>query len=396
VTNGTYIELCAGLGGTRAGLDAAGWVCNLALDNDPDVAAAHREAFGDCIQLDVRDLAVADVPSHDLLVSGFPCQPFSSSGLRNGFSHEKGHVFEKVAHICAIRKPTAVLLENVRGLLSNAYGHTFASVLSTLTGLDYVVSWGVLDSAWFGVPQSRPRIFIVATRRDIGATVGVSSNDEVPPVNAALGEYLAPFGRPRVVDLGGVIEERRPRPGLRRPVPQTPFGVLGTATSETCWTWDKAIPVSRLNGTALGDVVCPNFEFKEQVRSVRYWGHSGVTKPYFKSDPIAHCQGTNIGAGPTFGIEKRKLRTARARAALLEYANWVREEQDHLIFRIVPSRAALLFGPHMESLQRVLATQSVGVTKQYEMIGNLVVPEVARRLGVSLNQQLFAAVSGNV
>jgi site-specific DNA-cytosine methylase len=381
----TYVEFCAGIGGTRAGLGAAGWRCNLALDNDDEVVKAHRIAFGDCMHGDVRDLDAEEVPPHDLLVAGFPCQPFSSSGSRTGFSHGKGHVFSAVAQICARHRPKAVLLENVRGLLSNAYGHTFASVLSALTALGYNVTWGVLDAARFGVPQARPRVFIVGTF-GVATQTGVEIDCPVPSL--AIATYLAPQGEPTSIDLDKIIADRRPRIGLRRPDPQTPFGTFGVAAGTRCWTWRNAECRLKERGLSLGDVVCPDFGPKEEVRSVRYWGHSGVTRPYFKKEPLAHCLGTNIGAGPTFGIEKRRISTGVAKSALLEHANWVREEKDHLIFRLVPTRAALLFGPHVEPLQKSLKAQPVGITKQYEMLGNLVTPEVARRLGEALRHEL--------
>jgi len=78
-----------------------------------------------------------------------------------------------------------------------------------------------------------------------------------------------------------------------------------------------------------------------------------------------------------------------SRAALLENANWVRDEEDHVVFRLTPARAALLFGPFVEAIQGALVAESCGITKQYEMLGNMVSPEVARRLGVSVRDVLF-------
>jgi hypothetical protein len=380
----SFVELCAGLGGTRAGLEAAGWKCAYAGDNDVSVVASHRAAFGDCACEDVRELPVSAVPAHHVLVAGFPCQPFSSSGLRTGFQHNHGNVFHAVVRMCAAHNPPYILLENVRGLLSNAFGHTFATVLRELIAIGYSVSWAVLDAEWFGAPQSRPRVFIIAKRNQ-------GPDDATTGADGILYSYVSPIGESRTFRLDAVIAERSPRIGLRRPHPQTPFGTVGYASGDECRTWSRAVPLNRSRCSSLGDVVCPSFPGKESVRSVRYWGHSGVTKPYFKAQALAHCIGTNIGAGPTFGVRKALVQTTAARNALLEHANWVREEHEHVIFRLVPERAALLFGSHIDPIQRALRAGAASVTKQYEMLGNLVTPEIMRRLAVDVSRDMAGA-----
>lgn len=385
----SFVELCAGLGGTRAGLDAAGWTCNLALDNDPDAVVAHRLAFGTCDYADVRKMDPYGIPKHDLLVSGFPCQPFSSSGSKTGFEHEKGLVFDAVANVADKLQPRIVLLENVTGILSNAYGHTFASILQRLTKIGYMVAWGVLNSAWFGIPQERQRVFIIGTRSAPDRSFCLEQCNEkllleVGLAGMVISEYLTPVGLPIELGISQIIVEREPRMGLRRPNPQTPFGRVGIAVEDKVWTWNGAIPKFSVKAESLGEIVCPDFKLKNEVRSVRYWGHSGTTLPYFKREPLAHCVGTNIGAGPTFGIIKSALVTPGSRDLVLKYANWFREEPNHLVFRLTPSRAALLFGPHMMSLQRAIDKVPIGVTKKYELLGNLVAPEVVRNIGQQL------------
>jgi site-specific DNA-cytosine methylase len=389
-----FVELCAGIGGMRAGLTATGWTCELAIDVDADAVEAHRAAFGDCVLADVRELDFGTIPTHDLLVSGFPCQPFSSSGDRTGFDHQSGNVFEHVAELCGRLRPRAILLENVKGLLSNAYGHTFACILRKLTSLGYEVAWGTLDSEWFGIPQQRQRVFIVGTRvRKRSSARPKIRAERFPPTTSSdvFAELLSPQGAATVLELPRLIEERQPRIGLRRPEPPVPFGPLGYAIEDHCWSWPKARPKELIDVGNLGDIVCPSFVGRDMVRSVRYWGHSGITRPYFKARPLAHCVGTNIGAGPTFGVANEAIRTTRDRENLLEFANWVREEPGHLVFRITPSRAALLFGPHIARIEEALELERIGVTKRYELLGNMVVPEIARRLGESIRRHLSDA-----
>ena len=161
-----YIEFCAGIGGTRAGLDAAGWQCVLAVDHDPDAITVHRMTHGSASERDVIDLSPDDLPDADVWVAGFPCQPFSSSGTRLGFEHQSGNVFEHLSRLIQERRPRIVVLENVEGLLTNKSGHTFAKILRGMTDLRYEVHWLVVNVRWYGVPQSRPRLFMIAADID--------------------------------------------------------------------------------------------------------------------------------------------------------------------------------------------------------------------------------------
>jgi site-specific DNA-cytosine methylase len=379
-----YIELCAGIGGARIGLDNAGWECVLAIDLDPEAVEIHKAAFGECIQADVTKFPIKDVPEHDVLVAGFPCQPFSSSGNRQGFNHRSGNVFSAIARIIESRIPKYCIFENVQGLLSNSYGHSFATILSEMNRLGYVVEWLVINASWFGAVQNRPRVFAVAYRYPIVP----NANDLVGRIDTdAIVESESIFERiPQLVDLkfvtptsgelARVLEERRPRVGLRRPKPTTPFQTSGISRNGefNCLKVRKSTP-DPIDGSRLGMICCPEFEHRQDVRSVRYWGHTGDTTYYFKKEPISHCIGTNIGANPTFGISNSKIRSKAARNRVLQFANWSRQEEDVLVFRLNPERSVLLFGESSICLQEAFRKCDVCDTSLYRLLGNMVVPE---------------------
>ena len=115
---------------------------------------------------DARKIDPNELPDLDLICGGFPCQSFSIAGKRKGFSDTRGTLFFEIARIAAIKKPKYLLLENVPGLLSHNGGRTFATILGTLDELGYDVVWEVLNSANFGVAQSRKRVFIVGFHRE--------------------------------------------------------------------------------------------------------------------------------------------------------------------------------------------------------------------------------------
>lgn len=158
------VELFAGVGGFRLGLERTGHEVVWANEWDKYAAQTYNKNFGG--QIDTRDITtVHDFPEFDLLVGGFPCQSFSVAGKGKGFNETRGTLFFEVARILRDKRPRNFLLENVKGLLSNQSGETFQTILRVLTDLGYDVEWKLLNSRFFGVPQNRERVFIIGTRR---------------------------------------------------------------------------------------------------------------------------------------------------------------------------------------------------------------------------------------
>jgi DNA (cytosine-5)-methyltransferase 1 len=113
---------------------------------------------------DITKIDASDVPDHDLLVGGFPCQAFSVAGQRKGFGDTRGTLFFEIARIAEEKKPKVMLLENVKGLLSHDKGRTLDIMVQTLNDIGYAVDFSILNSKFYGVPQSRERVFIVCSR----------------------------------------------------------------------------------------------------------------------------------------------------------------------------------------------------------------------------------------
>lgn len=167
-----FIDLFAGIGGFRIPLEAAGGRCVLTSEIDEYARRTYAANFGlkqDEIHGDIRLLDAGSIPDHDLLVGGFPCQPFSHAGLRQGFDDTRGTLFFEIQRIIEAKKPKAVLLENVRGLKGHDGGNTLRRILEIL-GKEYVVSTRVFNSKDFGLPQNRSRIYICAIRADLSAS----------------------------------------------------------------------------------------------------------------------------------------------------------------------------------------------------------------------------------
>jgi len=166
----TFIDLFCGIGGfhcaarqvvERRGVDMR---CLFASDIDPHCQKAYEANFGLVPVGDITQVMAKDVPDHDLLFAGFPCQPFSIIGDMRGFEDTRGTLFFDIARILEEKKPRAFILENVKMLVGHSKGATLARIMATLGDLGYHAEHRVLNALDFGVPQKRERILIVGFR----------------------------------------------------------------------------------------------------------------------------------------------------------------------------------------------------------------------------------------
>jgi DNA (cytosine-5)-methyltransferase 1 len=165
-----FIDLFCGIGGFRIagqlacverGIDPT---CVFSSDIDPDAQVAYEANFGERPHGDITEIHERDVPDHDLLLAGFPCQAFSICGDQRGFEDTRGTLFFNIARIIKEKRPPAFVLENVKQLRSHNGGHTLYRIMETLRELGYSVDYRILNALDFGLPQKRERIFIVGFR----------------------------------------------------------------------------------------------------------------------------------------------------------------------------------------------------------------------------------------
>lgn len=168
-----FIDLFAGIGGTRIGLEQAliesGFIpkCVFTSEIKPYAVEAYQHNFNDSdITGDITKVSTNDIPDFDILLAGFPCQPFSSAGVRKGFGDTRGTLFFDIERILKEKQPSAFLLENVEGLVNHNNGDTLSTIILHLENLGYNVSWRVINAADVGVPQNRKRIYIVGNKKN--------------------------------------------------------------------------------------------------------------------------------------------------------------------------------------------------------------------------------------
>ncbi|MDI9364299.1 MAG: DNA (cytosine-5-)-methyltransferase [Flavobacterium sp.] len=164
----TFSDLCAGIGGFRIGLESIGGHCIYSSEIDGDCEATYKSNFGEKFDFhDVLKINPTTFPSVDVFCAGFPCQPFSIAGKQKGFNDPRGEIFFKLAEIIKQSQPKVVFLENVTNLVIINKGEVMKSILATLDEIGYNVSYEILDSSNFGIPQTRKRVYIVGQRKDL-------------------------------------------------------------------------------------------------------------------------------------------------------------------------------------------------------------------------------------
>ena len=162
-----FLDLFAGIGGFRLGMESAGHECVGFCEIDKYARASYKVIHNTEGEIELHDItrvtdeSIRRFGSVDIICGGFPCQAFSIAGNRRGFEDARGTLFFEIARFASILRPQYLFLENVKGLLNHENGITFETIISTLDELGYDVEWQVLNSKDFGVPQNRERVFII-------------------------------------------------------------------------------------------------------------------------------------------------------------------------------------------------------------------------------------------
>lgn len=171
----SFIDLFAGIGGIRTAFESAGCKCIFSSEWDKFSQKTYEANFGECPSGDITKITTSEIPSHHILVGGFPCQPFSMAGIskKNSLGRESGFkdktqgtLFFEVVRIAEQKQPAVIFLENVKNITHHEDGKTFKIILSALDEIGYDVQYEVINAAGY-VPQQRKRTYIVAFRKDL-------------------------------------------------------------------------------------------------------------------------------------------------------------------------------------------------------------------------------------
>lgn len=193
----SFIDLFSGIGGTRTAFEKVGGTCRFSSENDKFACLTYKSNFNDNPFCDILDTDAESIPPYNILVAGFPCQPFSLAGvvkrnslnMKHGFQCEdKGQLFFKLVEILRVTQPDAFLFENVKNLISHNEGRTYYSMKKLLEITGYDVHEKVIDGKLL-VPQHRERVYIVGFRKDLKIEFDFD-NISIPPVYPSISSIL--------------------------------------------------------------------------------------------------------------------------------------------------------------------------------------------------------------
>lgn len=162
----TFIDLFAGIGGFRIAFEDLNGKCVFSSEIDEDCAKTYASNFGEYPNGDITKIKISEIPDHDILCGGFPCQPFSISGKMKGFDDTRGTLFFNVLEIVRKKRPKVVFLENVKHLKDHDGKKTLKTIIKNLEELGYQTEWHILNAKDFGLAQNRERIIIIGNEKN--------------------------------------------------------------------------------------------------------------------------------------------------------------------------------------------------------------------------------------
>ena len=209
------IDLFAGIGGIRLGFEKIGVECVFSSEWDKHAQDMYEENYGERPFGDINDIDPKEIPDHDFLLAGFPCQPFSIAGKQLGFADTRGTLFFNIEKILEEKSPYGFLLENVSRLVTHDKGRTFKVIIDKLENLGYTVYYKVLNTIDYGLPQLRKRIYIVGFKDNLHFQFPKPTSDKI-----LLSEILEPENEiPKSYYVSNEIREKR----FSKVKPNAPF-----------------------------------------------------------------------------------------------------------------------------------------------------------------------------
>ena len=246
-----FIDLFAGIGGFRLGLEKHGHKCVGWCEKDKFAQKSYRaihDTKGEWFADDITDVQPRELPEADVYCGGFPCQSFSIAGERGGFDDIRGTLIFEILRLAKERQPKYLFLENVKGLLNHDKGATFSTILKSMAEVGYDAEWQVLNSKNFGVPQNRERVFIIGH-------LGGFGGGQIFPIRGKNSKTIRQFGN--IVDDSDI--------NFKNPQRGRVYNPKGISPTLNCMEGGGLEPkiAEGLNTTEEGDSYCVDSNYNK-------------------------------------------------------------------------------------------------------------------------------------
>lgn len=409
--NARVAEMFAGVGGFRLGLERAGWRVVWSNQWEPSTRIQHAsdcyvKRFGpeghicEDIEVVLRDAAPSDIPDHELLVGGFPCQDYSVAKplpQAHGIQGKKGVLWWSIHKMIELKRPPLVLLENVDRLLkspASQRGRDFAIILSCFDQLGYDVEWRVINAADYGFPQRRRRVFIFAARRD--TTVGSwNARERLTSTGVFARAFPARFDCDGISGLPMFTLEADPYTvsqhfgtGLRT----SPFHNAGVMISGAVWT-AKAQPEYSGPRVTLGEVVLKTEVVPERFfipeHAVERWAYLKGPKAEPRVDKKTGHEYRYSEGGMAFPdplhLPARTILTGEGGSSPSRFKHVIKDPRTQNLRRLTPEELEELNG-----FPRGWTDTGMSDTRRAFMMGNALVVGVVEKLGCAIAEEFLA------
>ncbi len=294
------IDLFAGLGGIRIAFEENGVKCVKSSEIDKNACDTYEMNFNERPLGDITKIKASDLPDFDIIAGGFPCQPFSIGGLRKGFEDARGTLFFEVARIIEDKKPKAIFLENVAGIVSHNKGETIHRIEEILEELGYNFQWRIMNSLDYGIPQNRSRWYCVGFRSDLDIGFLGQTNKE----------YKAYFEFPQKIELKITLQE------IIKPIRSREYNISDVAKKNINTYIETYKNSGRYNEK--------NILLANEIRASRC---------NYRSDGISPCLTAKMGTGgnnvPVYVEQMRKL-TEKECLQIMGFPKWYKIQKNSM------------------------------------------------------------------
>lgn len=323
------IDLFAGLGGIRIAFEENGVKCVKSSEIDKYACDTYEMNFKERPLGDITKIDATDLPDFDIIAGGFPCQPFSIGGLRKGFDDARGTLFFEVARLIKDKKPKAIFLENVTGIVSHNKGKTIERIEEILKELGYNFQWKVMNASDYGTPQNRSRWYCVGFRDDLN--IGFLGQEDK--------RYKVYYKFPEECELKTTLKD------IIKPIKSTEYAISDIAKKNIDTYLDAYKKTKRYNKD--------NILLANEIRASRC---------NYRSDGISPCLTAKMGTGgnnvPVYVKQMRKL-TEKECLRIMGFPKWYKIEKNtmHSYKQIGNSVVVTVISSLAKEMTRVLVDE---------------------------------------